>query len=181
MLFKKAKPLKKPDDVEHAYNYVLFLLNLRLRTEGEIRKKMQTRGYISTVIDEIVQRLIQERLVDDERYAEIFIENMKSYKQYGVFQMKKKLMEKLLPKDIIENKLSELVSVSEERKIAERYVTTLVSSRVNTRQSENRGISRQARDDIRKEIKKLPYEEKQKIMRRLLSRGFRLDALGFMQ
>ena len=160
-MFKKAKPLKKPDDIEHAYNYVLFLLNLRLRTEGEIRKKMSGRGYIPQVIDEIVVRLLQERLIDDDRYAEIFIENMKSYKQYGFYQMKKKLMEKLLPKDIIENKLEELVGVADEQKIAERYVKKEFGT-VAT-------------------IKKLNYEEKQKVVRRLISRGFRLDSLNFIK
>ncbi|MDQ3018401.1 MAG: RecX family transcriptional regulator [bacterium] len=164
MLLKKAKPLKKPGDSEHAYNYALFLLNLKLRTDPD-------------VIDTTVDKLFQERLIDDDRYAEIYIENMKSYKQYGFFQMKKKLMEKLLPQRLIESKLAELVTVEDERVIAERYLATVMSSRTS---GASRGTSRQARDGIRKEIKKLPYEEKQKIMRRLLARGFRMDTLAML-
>lgn len=156
-MFKKPKPLQKPGDKEHAFNYALFILNLRLRTEGEMRKKMRDRGYKEQVIEEIITQLYTERLLDDDRFAEIFIENMKLYKQYGYYQMKKKLMEKLLPKDLIENKLEELVSPEDERLIAGRY-------------------AKKEYGDLN-EIKKLPNEEKQKIMRRLLSRGFRVDCV----
>ncbi len=156
-MFKKAKPLKKPEDVEHAYNYALFLLNLRLRTEGEMRKKMTERGYTQSVVDETVAKLQKERFIDDDRYAEIFIENMKSYKQYGWFMMKKKLMEKLLPKEMIESKLEEFLTLEDEMAIAKRYV-----------EKEFGTIAK---------IKKFPYEEKQKVMRRLLARGFRMDAV----
>lgn len=154
-VFKKAKPLKKPDDTEHAYNYALFLLDLRLRTEGEMRDKMQQRGYYPEVIDKIINQLIEEKLIDDNRYAEIYIDNMLSYKQYGYYMMKKKLVLKKLPKDLIENYLNDLVTEEEEKKVAKRYVEKEFGTTA--------------------EIKKLPYEEKQKIMRRLLSRGFRVN------
>ena len=95
-MFKKPKPLKNPSDTEHAYQYALFLLNLRLRTEGEMREKMQQRGYDTEVIDSTAAQLIDEKLIDDQRYIEIFIDNMLSYKQYGYYQMKKKLILKKL-------------------------------------------------------------------------------------
>lgn len=196
-MFKKSKPLKQPGDEEHAYNYALFLLNLRLRTEGEMRSKMEKRGYFSAIIDAVVNRLVEDRLVDDDRYAEIFIENMKSYKHYGYFMMKKKLMEKLLPKDLIEQKLDDLVSVADERKIAERYLQKELSSSMSFRTSRSKADyeteskqnnddgfkhgSKGFKDDILKQLKKLPYEEKQKIMRRALARGFRLEALGLLK
>ena len=90
--FQKAKPLQKPDDTEHGYQYALFLLNLRLRTEGEMWTKMQTRGYYPDVIEQVVKQLKDEKLIDDERYIEMYIDNMKLYKYYGVFMMKKKLI-----------------------------------------------------------------------------------------
>lgn len=154
-MFKPAKPLKKPDDPEHAYEYALFLLNLSMRTENELREKMQKRGYFHNIIEETVQRLHQDRYLDDARYAEVFIENMKRYKYYGVFMMKKKLFEKKLPREIIDEKLEELVSDEDMRDIATRYVEKNFGS-----------LS---------EIKKFDYDEKQKVMRRLMSRGFGLD------
>jgi regulatory protein len=154
-MFKKSKPLKKPEDHEHAYDYALFLLNISMRTEAELREKMLMRGYYPNIIDEVVGRLYQDRYIDDARYAEVFIENMKRYKYYGGFMMKKRLFEKKLPKEIIEEKLNELVSTDDEKEIATRYVEKTFGPL--------------------KEIRKFEYEDKQKIMRRLLSRGFGLD------
>lgn len=155
--FKKAKPLQKPDDAEHAYQYALFLLNLRLRTEGEMWTKMQTRGYYPDVIDQVVKQLKEEKLIDDDRYIEIYIDNMKLYKHYGVFMMKKKLISKKLPMELIETKLSEMVSDEDEQQIAKRYV-----------EKEYGKIE---------EIKKYNYEDKQKVIHRLVSRGFRINVV----
>ena len=154
-MFKKGKPLKKPDDVDHAYDYALFLLNLSMRTERELREKMTTRGYFPEIIDATVVKLYEDRYLDDAHYAEVFIESMKRYKYYGSFMMKKKLYEKKVPKEIIEEKLRELLSVEDEREIATRYV------------EKNFGALA--------EVSKLNYDEKQKIMRGLKSRGVNLD------
>lgn len=157
-MFKKAKPLKKPEDEEHAYNYALFLLNLRLRTEGEMREKMLARGYIPKVIDSVMERLKGDKYVNDENYADIFLNNMILYKQYGYFHMKKKLILKKLPNELIENKLEELVDEKTEKEIAKRYLATVVTRNAK---------------DLEKEIAKLDYVGKQKLKQKLLMRGFR--------
>ena len=157
MLFKKSKPLKKPEDVDHAYDYALFMLNIRMRTETEIREKMATRGYYESVINTVIDRLYADRYLDDERYAEVYIESMKRHKYYGAFMMRKRLYEKKVPKEIIASKLAELLTESDEIEIATRYV-----------EKEFGPVP---------EVQKFNYDEKQKIMRRLLSRGFGLDVV----
>ncbi len=154
-MFKPAKPLKKPDDVDHAYDYSLFILNLSMRTESDLREKMIRRGYYSNIIDEVVARLYKDKYLDDQHYAEVFIESMKRYKYYGSYMIKKKLYEKKLPKEIIEKKLAELLTSDEEKEIATRYVEKTFAPL--------------------KEVRKFEYDEKQKVMRRLLARGFGLD------
>ena len=153
-MFKKSKPLKNPSDYDHGYQYALFLLNLSMRTVEEIREKMARRGYTATVINEVIDNLLQEKYLNDDNYAEVFINSMKNYKTWGRFMMKKKLIEKKLAKELIEQKLSELVSDEDELKSATRY------------------LAREFKDV---EIKELSYEEKQKIMRQLMSRGFGID------
>jgi regulatory protein len=152
--FKRPKKLKEPENVEHGYQYALFLLNLRFRTDGEMREKMIQRGYTPEVIDSVLQQLTIEKLIDDDRYAEIFIENMKLYKYYGFFQMKNKLILIRLPRELIEEKLSELVTVDDERAIAKKYLKKEFG-----------------------EIKNLPREDRQKVMQRLARRGFRTDVI----
>lgn len=151
--FKKAKPLQKPDDVEHGYQYALFLLNLRLRTEGEMWTKMHERGYYPDVIETVMKQLKDEKLIDDDRYIEIYIDNMKLYKHYGVFMMKKRLISKKLPMELIESKLTELVTEGDEKKIAKRYLEKEFGTA--------------------EEISKYSYQDKQKVIQRLIARGFR--------
>ena len=154
-MFKSSKPLKKPEDADHAYDYALFVLNLSMRTEGELREKMTKRGYFPEIINQTVQKLFKDRYLDDSRYAEVYIESMKRYKYYGSFMMKKKLYEKKVPKENIEEKLADLLTVEDEREIASRYVEKNFASL--------------------EEVAKFDYDEKQKVMRRLISRGFNLD------
>lgn len=157
IMFKKSKPLKNPDDFHHGYEYALFLLNLSMRAVGDLREKMTTRGYTNKVIDEVINNLLEQRYVGDENYAEVFINSMKNYKTWGRFMMKKKLIEKKLDKPLIEQKLDEMVSEDDEVEIALRY------------------LKREFGD--KKEIKKLDYENKQKIMRRLAGRGFGMGVI----
>lgn len=155
-MFNKAKPLKDPADYDHGYQYALFLLNLSMRTVNEVREKMTKRGYASTVINEVINNLLQEKYLDDENYTEVFINSMKNYKTWGRFMMKKKLYEKKLPKELAESKLAELVSDEDELVIAHKYL-----------EREYKNIN----------LAELSYEEKQKVMRRLLSRGFGMDSV----
>lgn len=153
-MFKKSKPLKNPSDYDHGYQYALFLLNLSMRTVEEIREKMARRGYTATVINEVINNLLQEKYLNDDNYAEVFINSMKNYKTWGRFMMKKKLIEKKLPKELIDRKLSEFLTDEEELNIAQRY------------------LERQYKDI---DLHALAYDEKQKVMRRLLSRGFGIE------
>lgn len=155
-MFKKAKPLQDPSDYDHGYQYALFLLNLSMRTIEEMRGKMSKRGYTSNVINEVINNLLQEKYLDDDNYAEVFINSMKNYKTWGRFMMKKKLMEKKLDSRLIEQKLSELLTEQDEQDIALRYLDRHF-----------KGV----------DFPELVYEEKQKIMRRLLSRGFSMDTV----
>ena len=116
-MFKPSKPLKKPDDEEHGYNYALFLLNLSMRTETEMLEKMQKRGYVPEVINKVIKRLKEDRYLDDERYAEVFLESMKRAKYYGQFMIRNKMFAKKLSKEIIAKTLAEFLSSEDEKEI----------------------------------------------------------------
>ena len=133
---------------QKAYDYALFLLGIKLRTEGELREKLKVKNYKSQVIDEVIVQLKENRYINDLNYAEVYLENLKKYKTFGFYGIKKKLMEKRLPSEIIENVLNEGLSEEEETKIAKRFLKNL-------------------------DVVGLSYEEKQKFAQKLKSRGFR--------
>src|SRR3989338_11068688 len=121
-MFKAKKPTTEPDSMEKAYEYAVFLLSLRLRTEGEVKEKMKGRGYNQNVIDNIVGQLKEQKYLDDQRYAEVFLDNLKKYKNFGFYGIKKKFMEKKLPSSIIESVLALGLTVDDEKIIAERFI-----------------------------------------------------------
>ncbi len=156
-MFKKPKTLQDPNDYDHAWQYALFLLNLSMRTVSEVEQKMVKRGYGKKVVIQVINNLKEDKFLDDDNYAEVFINSMKNYKTWGRFMMKKKMLEKKLPASLIEQKLSELVTDEDELEIAKRFV------------------SKQINDS--KALKKLDYQDKQKLMRKLMSRGFAMDTV----
>ena len=50
MAFYKQSKTKEPENEQKAYEYAVFLLSLQLRTVGEIREKMEKRGYPPAII-----------------------------------------------------------------------------------------------------------------------------------
>ena len=133
---------------EKAYGYAVYLLGLKLRTEGEMKEKLKQKKYSPEVSTQVLTELLNNRYIDDQRYAEVYLENLKKYKQFGFFGIKKKLMEKRLPKDIIESVLGGGLGEEEEVKIAKLFL-----------KKQKMGL------------------QKQKLASRLASRGFRPNVI----
>jgi len=142
----------KSSQFSKAYDYAVFLLGIRLRTEGELREKLRSKNYELGIIDTVIKQLIEQRFVNDRQYAEIFLDNLKKYKNFGFYGIKKKMMEKKLPPSIIESVLKEGLSVEEEMKIAKRFLKNYKLQITN-------------------------YGEKQKIALKLRAKGFRSEVI----
>lgn len=153
---KSSTPLKEPDSVQHGYNYALFLLGIRLYTEGEIRQKMSRRGYATEVIDDVIGQLKNLNYVDDARFAETLIDGFKRFKTYGYYMIKKKMMEKRLPKELIEKSLDDYLSIQEELIVAKKYL-----------RKENI-VFTEGQD----------FKQRQKIAYKLKTRGFRSEIVS---
>jgi regulatory protein len=138
---------------ERAYNYAVYLLSLKLRTEGELREKMKLKKYNPEIIDEVIKKLYEYKYLDDQRYAEVYLENLKKYKNFGYYGIKKKLMEKRLPSSTIEKVLADGLAVDEETKIAQRLIIKLGTE-------------------------KTTQEQKEKLAQKLRARGFRNDVIA---
>ncbi len=165
-MYKQSKPLKQPENSEHGFNYAMFLLNLSAKTETELRKKLTQRGYAAGVIDEVIKRLKEYDYINDVKYAESFIATMKSYKTYGYFAIRQKMALKLLQSTLVEKSLRVHFTLEDEREVMERYLEQQLPKTDN-----------KIKSSAKKRFDKLPYEDKQKLMRKLASRGFRMDII----
>ncbi len=169
MNFKSTKT-KEPENLDKAYEYAVFLLSLKLRTVGEVINKMQGRGYTESVIEKTIDQLKNQHYLNDQQYAEIFLENLKTYRNFGYYGIKKKFIDKKLPKELIEEILSLGLSIKEEQKIAERFL-----------KREGYDVKPKASDN---EVQYQTYGEdgenkqKNKMFNRLKSRGFRSEVIS---
>ena len=168
MMFKPKSKTKEPQNETKAYEYAVFLLSLQLRTEGEIREKMLARGYTPEIIDKVINQLLTQKYLDDERYAVVFLENLKQYKNLGYYGIKKKFMMKKLSNELIDRVLEEGFTIEEEIKVAKRLLA-------------KEGIIAQPKDEEESRYQTYNAEAskaKQKTSQRLKSRGFRGEVIG---
>ncbi len=171
-MFGKQSKTKEPENKEKAYEYAVFLLSLKLRTIGEMLKKMQDRGYSQAVIEKTVDELKSHKYLDDDRYAEIYLENLKTYRNFGFYGIKKKLMEKKLPMQLVEKLMAENLPLSDEIKIAQRLL-----------KREGFEVAKKLEDGA-DEVHYQTYsdaeanKEKNKLSNRLRARGFRSEVIA---
>jgi regulatory protein len=102
-------------------DYALFLVSLRAQSIGQMRAKLEKKGYPSDEIESSIQRLTELNYLNDDQFAQIYFENLKKYKNFGYFGIKKKLMEKKIAKKQIESLLKTL-TLKEETLMARRLL-----------------------------------------------------------
>jgi regulatory protein len=68
-----AKTAVEPLDSRAARVAALDSLARRDRSSEDLRRKLRDKGYDPVVVDDVLERLIAEKLVDDRRYVENFV------------------------------------------------------------------------------------------------------------
>ena len=126
-MHKKHKKLNLPE-IYSAEQYATFLLSSRMLSSGQIREKLKNKGYQKTDIETVVKNFESFKYLDDEQFAQIYFENLKKYKNFGYFGIKKKLIERKLRAELIEDVLGTL-TISEEKKIAQRLLEKSAGSK----------------------------------------------------
>jgi len=71
--------LLKQDSDEVAYSKALHFLQLKPRTEKEIRSKLIENEFTQNQIEAVIQRLREAGLIADERYAQEWVETGTSF------------------------------------------------------------------------------------------------------
>ena len=139
---------------QEAYLQLAALCAQAEHCQQEMRDKMRRWGLDETVQNRIIDRLIKERYVDDERYARAFVKDKIRYNKWGRRKVQQALWMKRIDADIQQRVLDEI----DEKE----YLDVL------------RPLLRQKRKTIKAES---DYELNQKLLRFALSRGFGFDII----
>lgn len=72
---EKIARLQAEDEHEAAYQKALNLLSYRPRSEAEVRRKLSENKQPEEVIEYVIERLKNSGLLDDARFAQMWVEN----------------------------------------------------------------------------------------------------------
>ena len=124
----KLKELIQEEELSKAKNYVYRILARRIYTGKEIRDKLIERGYIDTVIQEVIATMERYGYVNDEVYAEEWIQSRMKSKPKGKIALRQELARKGIDKSIIENALGQAFDGSSESDMALELAQRKISS-----------------------------------------------------
>ena len=141
--------MKKEMTEQEAYLQLTALCAQAEHCQQEMRDKMRRWELDETVQNRIVDRLIKERYVDDERYARAFVKDKIRYNKWGRRKVQQALWQKRIDADIQQRVLDEI----EEKEYLD-ILRPLLKQKRKTTKAEN------------------DYELNRKLVRFALSRGF---------
>ena len=146
--------MKKAITEQEAYLQLAALCAQAEHCQQEVRDKMRRWELDETAQNRIIDRLIKERYIDDERYARAFVKDKIRYNKWGRRKVQQALWLKHIDSDIQQRVLDEI----DEKE----YLDVL------------RPLLKQKRKSVKAES---DYELNQKLVRFALGRGFGFDII----
>lgn len=139
---------------QEAYLTLAALCAQAEHCQWEMTEKMRRWELDETAQARIMQKLVKERYVDDERYARAFVKDKVQYNKWGRRKVEQALWQKHIDEDIRQRVLNEVAD--------DEYLDVL------------RPLLKQKRKSVKASN---DFELNQKLMRFALSRGFTFDII----
>lgn len=111
---EKISELQALDEQEVVYQRALRLLEHRPRAEEEIRRRLESKGIASAVIEKVIERLRQSKLVDDDQFAQVWVENRSTFRPRSRKALQFEMRQKGISPTAIERALANLETDEEE-------------------------------------------------------------------
>lgn len=146
--------MKKEMTEQEAYLQLAALCAQAEHCEQEMRDKMRRWEIDETAQNRIIDRLIKERYIDNERYARAFVKDKIRYNKWGRRKVQQALWMKRIDNDIQQRVLDEI----DEKEYLDVLRPLLKQKRKSTKASSD-------------------YELNQKLVRFALGRGFMFDII----
>lgn len=105
---KKIEQLQAEDAKERALQQALLFLSYRARSESEIRKNLQKHEIPEVVIEETLERLRNDKLVDDNQFAQTWVENRSTFRPRSRRMLAMELRQKGLDDESMQSALEDV-------------------------------------------------------------------------
>ena len=116
----EIEQIEKEEVRAKAFNAAVNFLKTRERSKKEIRDKLKTKEYSESVIEKVLDKMERLDLVNDKRFAQMFVNDRMKLKPKGKKVLSLELVQKGVSKDTIEEVLRELIDEDKELELAEK-------------------------------------------------------------
>jgi regulatory protein len=110
--------LQMRDEVERAYERALNFLSYRPRSKDEVRRNLHKKNVKDKVIEVVVERLVQARLLDDREFSRYWVENRLQFNPRGARALRHELRRKGVSDSVIADTLADFDEEVAARKVA---------------------------------------------------------------
>ncbi len=121
----EIKDLKSKDEVEIALQRAINFLSYRPRSKEEVRKNLRKHNTDPDIIEEIIVRLQNGKLVNDTDFAGLWVENRSAFRPRGRralrYELRQKGIDDLTIEDALKDLDEESLAYQAAQKKAKRY------------------------------------------------------------
>lgn len=111
---KKSRPPEDPDSIKAAYFRALRWLTARELSEAQVRARLAEKGYTDTAITPAVERLLQERTLDDRRAAAAVARTEARVRRHGPHRVMGKLIAMRIDRDLAKDVIRDVFGEEDE-------------------------------------------------------------------
>ena len=115
-------------DFENAKEKAIRYIAISKKTESEVKNKLLKSGFDDDTSQEVTTYLKNLGYINDDDYVDAYIRQCMRLQNYSIYEIKNKLLQKGIKKDIIETKLDYLGETDYEEKIVEKLLNTKLKS-----------------------------------------------------
>jgi regulatory protein len=116
---KRPRPPEDPDSSKAAYFRALRWLTARELSESQVRTRLADRGYTETAIGPALERLIQDRTIDDRRAATTVARTEARVRRHGPRRVMGKLIAMKIARDLAREVVKDLFGETDEQELLE--------------------------------------------------------------
>jgi regulatory protein len=122
---EKIAALQAEDALEVAYQQALKYLNYRVRTEREVRQNLAQHKVSDEIITQVIARLRRSGLVDDQRFAQAWVENRSEFHPRSRRALAVELQRKGLTDETVQQAVDEIDDTELAYQAASKYARRL--------------------------------------------------------
>lgn len=107
---------------EEAKEKAVKYLVLALRTEEEVKNKLRKLDVDEDIIFEVTEYLKSIGYIDDSKYVDAYLRQSISIPKYSVYEIRMKLIQKGINKELLLNKLDDFDRYNYEKKLTQKLL-----------------------------------------------------------